>query len=32
MSGDFFLTWKDDYAGEELEGSDEMQKKDLLAI
>jgi hypothetical protein len=33
MSRDkFFLTWKDDCAGEELEGSHEMRKKDPLAI
>jgi hypothetical protein len=27
-----FLTWTDDCTGEEREGSDEMQKKDPLAI
>lgn len=33
MSRDtFFLTWKDNHASEELDGSDEMQRKDPLAI
>jgi GATA-binding protein len=33
MSRDnFFLAWRDNHAGEELEDSDKMQRKDPLAI